>query len=109
MNQNKNLIKIAESDNWIVEYDKDRCMYQVSYYENDGHFIDKCCFNDYEEKELNSHETIMNLYWRAFICGAAELTEFMRKNYCNSISPSEMTDVLTEFCKQFGDIKEINN
>lgn len=109
MEQNKNLIKITENDNWIVEYDKDRGMYQVSYFEDDGHFIDKCCFDAYGEKELNFYETTLNLYWRAFICGAAELTEFMRKNYCNGIFPSEMTDILKEFCKQFGDIKEINN
>ena len=45
-----NLIRISESDNWIVDYDKERCMYRVSYFE-DNHFADECWFDAYEEKE----------------------------------------------------------
>ena len=101
------LIRISESYDWIVDYDRERGMYRVSYFE-DCHFKDECWFDCYEERELSSHETILHLYWKTFIRGAAELTEFMRKNYRNGIFPSEMTDILKEFCKQFGDIKEIN-
>lgn len=42
------LIRISESDNWIVEYDKERGMYRVSYFE-DGHFVDEYWFDAYEE------------------------------------------------------------
>lgn len=42
------LIKISESDNWIVDYDKERGKYRVSYFE-DGHFVDEHWFDAYEE------------------------------------------------------------
>ena len=102
-----NLIRISESDDWIVDYDTERGMYRVSYFE-DNHFVDECWFDCYEERELSSNEDILHLYWKTFIRGAAELMEFMRKNYRNGIFPSEMTDILKEFCKQFGELKEIN-
>ena len=47
------LIRILESDNWIVDYDRERGMYRVSYFE-DGHFKDECWFDCYEEKELDN-------------------------------------------------------
>ena len=48
-----NMIKIAESDNAVVRYDKDRGMYVVSVFE------DGCCkyeiwFDAYEEKETSN-------------------------------------------------------
>lgn len=46
------LIRISESDNWIVDYDTDRGMYRVSYFE-DGHFVDQHRFDYYEDKELS--------------------------------------------------------
>ena len=102
-----NLIRVCESDNWFVDYDRKSGRYRVSYFE-DNHFKDEFWFDCYEERELSSHETVIYLYWKTFIRGAAELMEYMRKNYQNGISPSEMTDILKGFCKQFGDIKEIN-
>lgn len=45
------LIRISESDDWFVDYDKERGMYRVSYFE-DNHFKDECWFDCYEEKEL---------------------------------------------------------
>lgn len=100
------LIRISESDDWIVDYDRERGMYRVSYFE-DNHFKDECWFDCYEEIELSSHEAIIHLYWKTFIRGAAELTEYMRKNYQNGIFPSDMTDILKEFCSQFGELKEL--
>lgn len=44
------LIRISESDDWIVEYDRERGMYRVSYFE-DGHFVDDHWFDCFEEKE----------------------------------------------------------
>lgn len=46
-----NLIRISESDDFIVDYDKDRGMYRVSVFE-DYHFQDEYWFDAYEEKEL---------------------------------------------------------
>lgn len=45
------LIRISESDDWIVDYDRDRGMYRVSYFE-DYHFVDEHWFDAYEEKEI---------------------------------------------------------
>ena len=47
------LIRISESDDWIVDYDRERGMYRVSYFE-DYHFKDEYWFDAYEEKELGS-------------------------------------------------------
>lgn len=45
------LIRISESDDWIVDYDRGRGMYRVSYFE-DNHFKDEHWFDCFEEKEL---------------------------------------------------------
>ena len=47
------LIRISESDNWIADYDTERGMYKVSYFE-DGHFVDQYRFDCYEEKEVTN-------------------------------------------------------
>ena len=46
------LIRISESDDWFVDYDKERGMYRVSYFQ-DNHFLDEHWFDCYEEKELD--------------------------------------------------------
>lgn len=45
------LIRISESDDWIVDYDRERGMYRVSYFE-DGHFKDEHWFDEYKEQLL---------------------------------------------------------
>jgi hypothetical protein len=45
------LIRVSESDNWVVDYNTERGMYYVSYFE-DGHFVDQHRFDCYEEKEI---------------------------------------------------------
>ena len=45
------LIRIAESDNFVVDYDKDRGMYRVSYFE-DHHYKDEFWFDKYEDKPI---------------------------------------------------------
>ncbi len=47
------LIRISESDDWIVDYDRERGMYRVSYFE-DYHFKDEYWFDCYEEKEVTN-------------------------------------------------------
>ena len=44
-------MRISESEDWIVDYDKERGMYRVSYFE-DNHFVDECFFDEYEDKEI---------------------------------------------------------
>ena len=45
------LIRIDESDDFVVDYDKERGMYRVSYFQ-DNHFQDEFWFDAYEEKEV---------------------------------------------------------
>lgn len=47
-----NLIRVSESDDWIVDYDRERGMYRVSYFE-DCHFVDEFWFDAYEEREVS--------------------------------------------------------
>ena len=49
-----NLIRIAESNDFIVDYDKDRGMYRVSVFE-DFHFQDEFWFDAYEDTEVVRH------------------------------------------------------
>lgn len=44
------LIRISESDDWIVDYDRERGMYRVSYFK-DNHFKDEYWFDCFEDKE----------------------------------------------------------
>lgn len=53
------LIRISESDDWIVDYDRERGMYRVSYFE-DCHFKDEFWFDAYEEKELAVRNKAVN-------------------------------------------------
>lgn len=43
----KNIVRIQESDDSIVEYDRSRGMYRVSFFE-DCHFIAEVWFSAYE-------------------------------------------------------------
>lgn len=54
------LIRISESDNWIVDYETERGMYKVSYFE-DGHFVDQCRFDCYEEKEVTNKTELIGI------------------------------------------------
>lgn len=45
------LIRISESNDWVVDYDKSRGMYRVSYFQ-DNHFVDEHWFDTYKEKEV---------------------------------------------------------
>ena len=47
------LIRISESDDWIVDYDRERGMYRVSYFE-DYHWKDEYWFDCFEEKEVTN-------------------------------------------------------
>ena len=42
--------QIAEIEDFIIEYDKSRGMYRVSYFE-DNHFVDDVVFDQYEDSK----------------------------------------------------------
>lgn len=48
-------VRILESDDWIVDYDKEKNKYRVSYFE-DFHFVDEIWFDAYENKEVDKIE-----------------------------------------------------
>ena len=52
------LIRISESDDLVVDYDRERGMYRVSYFE-DGHFKDEYWFDCFEEKEVPQYESVL--------------------------------------------------
>lgn len=101
------LIRISEGQDFTVDYDRERGMYRVGILKN-GECVESYWFDCYEERELSSSEGLFYCYWKIFIHGAAEMMEYVRKNYPNGVFPFEMTDALKEFCKQFGDIKELD-
>lgn len=46
------VVTISYTDDWVVDYDKSRGMYRVSYFQ-DNHFVDEHWFDAYEEKEVD--------------------------------------------------------
>ena len=50
-----NLIRICESEDFVVDYDRGRGMYRVSVFK-DNHFQDEYWFDCYGERELNIQE-----------------------------------------------------
>lgn len=45
-------VRILETDEWVVDYDKEKRKYRVSYFE-EFHFCDEIWFDAYEEKEVD--------------------------------------------------------
>ena len=79
------LIRISESDDWIVDYDKERGMYRVSYFK-DGHFVDELWFDAYEEKEICNCVMTKNTYeyndlWLVCECGYGNM---VHSRYCGN-------------------------
>lgn len=50
------MLRISESHDWTVDYDKEHGMYRVSYFQ-DNHFVDEYWFDAYEEKECKTKRT----------------------------------------------------
>lgn len=72
------IVTISESDDWIVDYDRERGMYRVSYFE-DGHFKDEHWFDAYEEREVSLSEALKNLELVECKFTDEELEEFLDK------------------------------
>ena len=45
------VVRISDSDDFVVDYDRSRGMYRVSVF-GDGHFKDEYWFDAYEEREI---------------------------------------------------------
>ena len=46
------VVTISYTDDWVVDYDKSRGMYRVSYFQ-DNHFVDEHWFDAYEDREVS--------------------------------------------------------
>lgn len=85
------LIRISESDDFVVDYDKDRWMYRVSVF-NDNHFVSEYWFDCYEEKELSKKEIPMRVHREKYFYGTIahcpickkQLTEWASKMLCDN-------------------------
>lgn len=80
------LIKIDVSDDFVVDYDKERGMYRVSYFQG-NHFQDEIWFDAYEEKEVNDR------------IDKQELIEWLQGQKYISVDENS-TDMTEEFEKQ---------
>jgi hypothetical protein len=80
------LIRIDVSDDFVVDYDKERGMYRVSYFQ-DNHFQDEFWFDEYEEKEVNDG------------VDKQELIEWLQGEKYISVDENS-TDMTEEFEKQ---------
>lgn len=49
--KSKDIIRIKDTENFVVEYDKSMDMYRVSYFE-DNHFVDEICFSNAQTKKI---------------------------------------------------------
>ena len=61
------LIRISESDDFIVDYDEDRGMYRVSVFDN-GHFWDEFWFEEYQKRKVSCENIKDNLDNRICDC-----------------------------------------
>jgi hypothetical protein len=59
------LIRISESDNWIVDYETDSKTYHVSYFE-DGHFVDQCKFGEYRVEDHSIRKALEACDYKVF-------------------------------------------
>lgn len=71
----------------------------------------KGVLESFKESDKNSIATAMHDWMAAYVKGASDFMEYLLA-YTRSGKPlyeSEMKDVLIEFCKQFGEVNEINS
>ena len=103
------LIRICESDDFNVNYDRERGMYRVSVFE-DGHYKDEYWFDAYEEKELPPIEQYMHDYASVYFRGAAAFMQYIQKYYDSDVEfifPPPVEDLLIRFCEQYGEVREV--
>ena len=65
-------VRILEKDEWVVDYDREKKKYRVSYFE-EFHFCDEIWFDAYEEKEVEVTEQ------NEMLIKPEELPKFMAK------------------------------
>ena len=52
MVSNYSWVTLKETDDWIIDYDKNKGRYRISYFE-DGHFKDEVIFREYQEDSVS--------------------------------------------------------
>ena len=90
------LIRISESDNWIVDYDTEFGIYRVSYFE-DGHFVDQCKFGEYRVEDYSMQKALNN---------RPDFTLFKTSNNVNieDYTFEQIKTAIDEFYKINGDV-----
>lgn len=85
------VVTISYTDDWVIDYDKSRGMYRVSYFQ-DNHFVDEHWFDAYEEKEVAEH-------------ASSSLSEAVDK-MCK-ISDEEIKETMTEINNMTSEEREM--
>ena len=102
------IVRIDVSDDWIVEYDKSRGMYRVSYFE-DGNFVDECWFDAYEDKEVDDRvEKIIDKIEKLKISSKEILDGKVDKGIKLAIRSEEMEYFLNLLLEYIKDLSEEN-
>lgn len=94
---NREFIRIFENDNFIVEYDKLNKQYIVNVFE-DGHWIDECWFDAYDEKPIFVEGINMSQPNQNYKNENCQLTseEFI-KTYCNLCGTQRCEGIYSEW------------
>lgn len=90
------LIRIDESDDFVVDYDKERGMYRVSYFQ-DNHFQDEFWFDEYEDKEITHASNVCDGTLNE---DSGEITGVSGKIACISESFLELSEDKIEYLKK---------
>ena len=91
-----NLIKICESDDFIVDYDVSRGMYRLSVFE-DGHFQDEYWFSQYNDRfeQTQLKRSLLNLLYEENVrcdSGIESLAEDIETIFTNFIADDWSVD-----------------
>lgn len=100
------LIRISESDDWIVDYDRERGMYRVSYFK-DNHFKDEYWFDAYEDKEFDMSfpQTIGDITYYS----KAELFEWVEnQQVLNEERNKKQMESIYRFLEEYDGIPVVN-
>ena len=100
------LIRIDVSDDFIVDYDKERGMYRVSYFQ-DNHFQDEIWFDAYEDKEVydgvDKQELIEWLQGQKYISvdeNSTDMTEEFEKQHQWELSRNCFVNKVIKYLSQ---------
>lgn len=100
------VIRIVDSDDFVVDYDKSRGMYRVSVFK-DNHFADEIWFDSYEEKEMDDRiEKIIGYLenvkqnLKNFLDGGIIMNGYREKRMLDANLTKHLFDKLIEHIKE---------